>query len=181
MSPPVLSTVSYAWQVLNKYSIFHPVAKVILPDINQLSLPSSQSFSGFLPRLEYITKFLPGPRDLDPGHLSHLSRPLLSFGSRKTPNMPPTWDLLHGSLPAFPQISGHVSPSHQPFPAILFKTASLTILTLFIFLSVLPGVCLCVFRLECKPHDSRAFLGLELCVPGKHPGARWPSIRTKNE
>lgn len=56
MSPTVLSTVPYAWQVLDKYSIFHPVAKVILLDINQLSLPSSQPVSGFLPQLEYITR-----------------------------------------------------------------------------------------------------------------------------
>lgn len=65
----------YTWEVPNKYSeslIFHPVAKVILLDINQSSLASSQAFSGFLSQLEFIAKFLPCPHDLDPGRLSYL-------------------------------------------------------------------------------------------------------------
>lgn len=95
MCPTVLSTVPYTWQVLNKYSesIFHPAARVILLDINQLSLSSSQSFSGFPSQVEQIPKFLPCPHALDLGislfHLLGWVQPhLLLMGLKNTKHAP---------------------------------------------------------------------------------------------
>lgn len=124
MSRTVLSIVPYARQVLNKYSLFHPVARD--PSRYKSVVTLQPSILQWLPSTTGINdKVLSMSRRSGPR--SSLPPP---FGSRKTPNMPSAWDLLHGCLPPFPQISGHVSPSHGTFPTTLFKIAPLTILIL---------------------------------------------------